>query len=378
MRQALFFTFEMSLAAWERAGILGRELSLYRELSRRAGVRTCLVTYGGTEDLKYFGEPGSEFEVLPLFQRGPRNKWLRFFLSWLAPFRCREILRRVDWVKTNQMWGAWVGLICKVIFRKKWILRCGFEHHRFLLLQQAGLRDRAFSYLLGWIGYRLADAVLWSSQADLAWAVEYFGLRAEDPRFEVIPNFVDTGLFHPRQKSPPLTAALTVARLDKQKNLETVISALQGTGLELEVVGEGELRGELEALADRLGVKADFTGRLPQEAVAERMTSGRIFILASHYEGLPKALLEAMACSMAVIGANVPGIREVIAHQENGLLVEPDADSLRQAITRLAADSDLRARLGASAARCVESRYSLEKVAQKELGLYRKLLQGKP
>ena len=107
MRQALFFTFEMSLAGWERAGILGRELSLYRELSRRAGVRTDLVTYGGAEDLKYLGEPGPEFEVLPLFEKGPRNKWLRFFLSWLAPFRCREILRHADWVKTNQMWGAW-------------------------------------------------------------------------------------------------------------------------------------------------------------------------------------------------------------------------------------------------------------------------------
>ena len=108
------------------------------------------------------------------------------------------------------------------------------------------------------------------------------------------------------------------------------------------------------------------------------MTAGRIFILASHYEGLPKALLEAMACSMAVIGANVPGIREVITHEENGLLVEPDAGSLRRAITRLAKDSALRARLGDGAARYVAGRCSLEKVAQKELGLYRKLLQGKP
>lgn len=377
MRQALFFTFEMSLAGWERAGIMNRELSLYRELSRRAGVRTCLITYGGPEDLKFAGELGPEFEVLPLFERGPRGKWLRFFLSWLAPFKFWKIICQTDVVKTPQMWGSWTGLLCKVFFRKKWILRGGFEHHRFLLFQKACLRDRVFSRLLSWIGYRLADAVVWSNEMDRKWATEYFGLSADDPRFNVIPNFVDTGTFRARQGPSESRRILTVARLNKQKNLDSLIKALENSELELEIIGGGELREELEQLASHLGVKVLFSGRLPHERLPERMANARIFVLCSHYEGLSSALLEAMACGMTVVGSNVPGIKEVITDGVNGLLAEPDPKSLREAIDRLVSDNSLCARLGAEAARLIEEEYSFKKAAELELCLYQKLLQQK-
>jgi len=376
MRLVFFFTFEMSLAKWDAAGIINLGLSLYRALAGR-GVSTDLVTWGGASDLEYGKALGPGLKVHPFFTDGPRNLWLRFFLSWLAPFKFRKMIRRADLVKTHQMWGAWSGLLCKVFFRKKWILRCGFEHHRFLLFQKACLRDRVFSRLLSWVGYRVADIVVWSNEADRKWAIDYFGLSPADPRLKVIPNFVDTTSFRPRRFLPESRRILTVARLSKQKNLDSLIRALEHSDHELEIIGGGELREELEQLARNLGVKVIFSGRLPHEQLPQRMAEARIFVLCSHYEGLSSALLEAMACGMAVVGTNVPGIKEVVTDGVNGLLAGTDPVSLRKAIDRLAFDNELCLRLGTAAARFIEENYSFKRVVELEYGLYQELLQQK-
>ena len=373
MRLVLFFTFEMSLTKWDSAGILNRELAQYRRLAK-FGVQTDLITYGERNDLKYGELLGPGLKVHPCFTDGPRGKWMRFFMSWLAPLKFRKILRRADVVKTNQMWGSWNGFLSKILLGKKWILRCGFEHHRFLLLQGASLRDRIFSRIVSWLGYRFADMVIWSNEADRRWAVEYFGLSVDDPRFHLVPNYVDTGLFKPPPTTPVVGGkVLTVSRLESQKNLESLISALQNSEYELEIVGEGSLRGQLEELARSLGVKVTFSGRLSQEEIAFRMARTRIFALCSHYEGLPKSLLEAMSCGMAVVGTNVSGIKEVIADGHNGLLCKPDPISIRKAIDRLAANEDLCTSLGIRASQFITEHYSLDIIVQQEFSIYKAL-----
>lgn len=373
MKLTLFFTFEMSLAKWDQAGILDRELALYRRLSGYA-VKTCLLTYGGAEESKYSDSLGLGLEILPLFSGGPDSKWRRFFFSWLKPLLFGKIIRSADIVKTNQMWGAWSGLISKLFLKKKWILRCGFEHHRFLILQDACLRDRWFSFILSWIAYRLADAVVWSNESDRDWAVKIFRLKTDDPRFHFIPNYVDTGLFKKPAMKPEGFRIITVARLDKQKNLDILIRALEGSNYQLEIVGEGPQRRQLEELAGELGVKVVFAGRLPQKQIPEHLDQARVFVLCSQYEGMPKSLLEAMSCGMPVMGTDVPGIRDVIDHENTGLLCRAEPESIRGTLDRLFADENLRNRIGAAAREYIEQYYSLDKITQMELDLYQKLV----
>ena len=303
MRLLLFFTFEMSLEKWSRAGLVRHGLKFYNELARN-GIQVDLVTYAGREDYVYQPLLVPGVAVHPVFIAGPANLWLRFFLSWLLPFRLRSLIRKSDLVKTHQMWGSWQGLAAKLLYGKKWILRGGFEHHRALLSEKACLRDRLFSFILSWLGYRLADAVVWSNESDLRWSVDYFGLKEADPRFQVLPNYVDTGEFRPRPAVPENRNILAVARLDREKNLDSLLRALTGSDYHLELVGDGPLRTGLEQLAGELSVKVGFSGRLPHEELVRRMHEARVFVLCSWYEGLPSALLEAMACGMAVVGGD--------------------------------------------------------------------------
>jgi glycosyltransferase involved in cell wall biosynthesis len=100
-----------------------------------------------------------------------------------------------------------------------------------------------------------------------------------------------------------------------------------------------------------------------------------LFALPSHAEGLPMALLEAMAAGLPVVTTPVGGIPSLIRNGENGLLVPAGSpDALAEALGRLAGDPELRRRLGDAGRRLVESDYGVERAAAAWLGLYRGLM----
>ena len=131
----------------------------------------------------------------------------------------------------------------------------------------------------------------------------------------------------------------------------------------LELITEGE----------SIGLDIQFLGRLPNHRLPALYRSHPVYVICSKYEGNPKTLLEAMSCGCAVIGTNVPGIREVIEHEKSGLLVEESVDSLRSAILRLMDDEGLRIRLGKEARRQIMAENSLEAAIQQELNVYQEL-----
>ncbi len=105
------------------------------------------------------------------------------------------------------------------------------------------------------------------------------------------------------------------------------------------------------------------------------LAQARIVCLPSYREGLPKVLLEAMACGRAVVSCDVPGCREVVQDGENGLLVAPrHAAALAGAIQRLLRDAALRQRLGMAGRRRVERDFSQDAVIGQTLAVYSEVL----
>jgi glycosyltransferase involved in cell wall biosynthesis len=92
-----------------------------------------------------------------------------------------------------------------------------------------------------------------------------------------------------------------------------------------------------------------------------------VFVLPSRFEGNPKALLEAMACGLPVIGTNVQGIRDIIRHQFNGILVDSGVESLAEAIEMLLTKPELAHKLGNQAARDIADRYTFDEIVRLEL-----------
>ena len=135
------------------------------------------------------------------------------------------------------------------------------------------------------------------------------------------------------------------------------------------IIGSGPLENVLKEKARALDLDIDWKGNLPNTELPQYLNRSKIFILPSHYEGHPKTLIEAMAAGAAVIGANVPGIREVIRHGENGWLCGTDPGNIRAAITALIDSEQLRLELGRNARAFALAHYSLDTIAESELGL---------
>jgi glycosyltransferase involved in cell wall biosynthesis len=165
---------------------------------------------------------------------------------------------------------------------------------------------------------------------------------------------------------------LYVGRLVPEKGqavLLEALSLLRGRGVRVgaTLVGEGPERGRLEALADRLGVRAHahFTGALGQEKIRELYERATVFCLPSFAEGVPCVLMEAMAMEIPVVSTFVAGIPELVENERTGLLVAPGrADLLADAIERLIADPQLRYRLGTQGAERVAAEFSSQGTAE--------------
>lgn len=183
--------------------------------------------------------------------------------------------------------------------------------------------------------------------------------------------------------SGKLTIAMA-SRMIRDKGffeLVEAISILRGQGLNVRVIlagrldpgnptclNEGDIRfWEAKGLVEWWGEIAD---------VREIWAQAHIAALPSYYrEGLPKCLLEAAACARPIVTTDAPGCREIVRHEENGLLVPVrDAVSLAAALRRLIKNPLLRRRMGARGREIVEKEFSLKKVISETLAVYQELL----
>ena len=173
-----------------------------------------------------------------------------------------------------------------------------------------------------------------------------------------------------------------VGRLDPIKGFIHLVKAcalLQERGIDFrcDIIGDGPLRDELQQAINQAGLseRVRLTGALPQQDVRQKINRATMFVLPSvlladgNADGIPVALMEAMACGATAISTRVSGIPELIHHEENGLLVTPgQATELADAMARLLADAPLRTRLAQAARNTIIHDFDADIEAAKLLG----------
>jgi glycosyltransferase involved in cell wall biosynthesis len=190
-----------------------------------------------------------------------------------------------------------------------------------------------------------------------------------DPaKLVLIPNAVEPAAFTRSPAAPRGDGVFRVGfigRLDPVKRVGDLLQAMRRVprGLELHVFGDGVLRPRLHTLVHELGIgdRVSFHGSIDRPQLA--LDGIDLLVLPSLAEGFGLVLIEAMAAGVPVIGTDVDGIRDVVQHEANGLLVparRPDA--IAAAIVRLRDDPALRQELAAGGRATVEQRYAWSRV----------------
>ena len=371
MKLLLLFTYGVSLETWVKKGLLDREKRLYEELLSSGHVEEVFWLTYGANDLDFGEDLDRRIKVIPkpaIF----KGKLFTFLYSLLMPILRARYFKEADVIKTNQMKGSWAGILASMLYGKPLYVRTGYTWSIFS--RKMGKRSflEEISPFIEWLAYRFARRASITSLADRTFVMKKYGVPGR--RIKWIPNYVDTAIFKSSKSDRYPDRIVFVGRLTFQKNLFALFEAIAGTPYSLDLFGTGELEDKLRNYANRIGARVRFMGSVPNAELPGILNRYPLFVLPSLTEGMPKALLEAMACGIAVLGTNVPGIREVVRHGHNGWLVERDPQSIKKGIIHLMENPSLRARLGRSAREFIEENFSLKRVVSEEAKLLREIL----
>ena len=194
-------------------------------------------------------------------------------------------------------------------------------------------------------------------------------------QYRVIPNGVRLDRFAlPRR--PVRGRIVMVGRLAAPKRPDLAIRALASVRervpeAELQVVGDGPLCEEAQALAADLGLAGAVRFLGNREDVPELLAEAECALLASDYEASPLAVVEAMAASVAVVATDVGGVGELVRPGTTGAVTpKGDADALAQALEHVLADRERAVAMGTEGRRAAEQELSVERMVGRLVALY--------
>lgn len=200
-------------------------------------------------------------------------------------------------------------------------------------------------------------------------------------RINRTPNFVELSLFFPGEGGRVRGRNVIFSgALEKRKGLDVFLMAW-GEILKvfpesrLTIIGKGQEEAGLKGLAKELGLEDTvfFLGAV--ENVPSYLRDADLFVLPSYQEGMPNALLEAMACGLPVVATRIGGVVDVVKDGENGLLVEPgDHVSLAEAVLRILGDGCFAGEIASNALKTIREGYSLKGIVPRYIELYKRLL----
>lgn len=196
-----------------------------------------------------------------------------------------------------------------------------------------------------------------------------------DQRVLMLPNGIDCAPFtriEPRaSRAGPLRLAY-IGRLAEGKGLQEILQALQlvqaqSVDVRLVIAGSGPLEAQLRQSAGNMGLEGtvSFAGPVFGDAKLRLLAQSDLFLLPSYSEGLPYAMMEAMAAGVPVVVTRVGAIPDVVSEGVHGLFAEVrDASSIALAILRLDADRGLLANMGTACRRRISACYSVERLGK--------------
>ncbi len=202
----------------------------------------------------------------------------------------------------------------------------------------------------------------------------FYGLRKE--RVPVAYNGVDLSRCLPKESYDTAESfhILHIGRFNEQKNHGMLLRvfqklALEDPSLRLDLIGDGELRQEMEALAESLSLKEKISFLGAQSNVYPYLHNADLFLLPSRYEGIPMTIIEAMGTGLPIVATAVGGVPDMLKNGEDGIMVPCEEEAVVKACKALIENKAMREKLG-RAARKNADRFSAQAMGKRYLEIY--------
>jgi glycosyltransferase involved in cell wall biosynthesis len=343
----------------------GQEIRVLTE-AHGVAARGHAVLLAAPAEARIFAEAarhGVEAVVLPIGRKHPRG---------LLALRKLLASRPFDVVNTHSSTDSWLAaLACATLSGAPAVVRT--RHISAPAPRNATTR---------WLYTRAARRIVTTGERLRAQVIAETG--ADPARVVSIPTGIDLARFRPGDRraaraalglvpGAPLVGIVATLRSWKgHRYLLEAIAGLQAPGAVLAIVGDGPQREALEALVRERGLadRVRFAGN--QADVAPWLQAFDVFCLPSYAnEGVPQALMQAMACGLPVVTTPVGSIEEIVADGETGVLVPPqDAERLRAALDALLADAGRREALGRRAHEAAAARFGDDRMVERMIEVF--------
>lgn len=256
--------------------------------------------------------------------------------------------------------GTMTAIVTKILFSKKFTFNYAYDYQKMSKLEAKSVQAFLFG-LIKPIAVVFASKIFAANQQIIK--------KLPKEKIVYLPNGVDTSLFKPSKKLPTNNKRmiLSVGRLEKQKNFLSLVDAVKTSDAKLIIIGSGSLKQRLIKRAKENGVDLEIIDKVINTKMPKIFNQADLFVLPSFIEGSPKVLLEAMACKIPTIGANVEGIKEIIIDGKNGLLCEPEPRQIRKKILFLMSHKPEAQKMSETAYKLVREKYNLQKLLQQEI-----------
>ncbi len=364
-----FLTYGYNLKTWYDSGQLTREIKHFEKLHEEdKNLNFVIFSYSDETDTNYVDK--DFIKVVPIYKYKKIYKWK--FVNLINSLFYKNLLKTIDLENSeliiqNQLLGCWIPILIRRKLNIPLIIRTGYDMYEFSIFEnKSTIKKLLFKYLT-FLGLRFSDIYTVTSNCDKQFLIKNFS-NIFSSKIKIRPNWVriqDVALdeLNYTQNNKKI---VSVGRIEKQKNYELIIRALEKTDYELDIYGEGSLKRSLSQLAENLNVKVNFFGIVSNEELYIKLKKYRYYISSSIYEGNPKSVLEAMSAGCVVIASNIKNHLEFLTDQ-NSILFENKIPFLKEVLISLEKNEEKNIKLIINGQKTVNEKYSLQKLVENEL-----------
>ncbi len=364
---ALFLTLGGSLNQWKNLGILERELAIYKVLYLKYKIKTIVISFGNKKEK----DISNRYNFLDVIcnELGLHQRLYQFLLPIIGLHK----FKNVKLVKTNQFYGVHLARRVATLFKKPLIIRQGYNFlsNRKKEKISKKLLIKATKYEKKFIDK--GDQNIFTTDKIAKEYSKVYNLC--NKKINIVPNYFIKEFWSPKYKiSTNKKTLIFIGRLEKYKNIITLIKVIQKMKLKLIIIGNGSLKKKIKKILDENKINHQFYSNIEQKELKKYLNKCDAFVLPSLYEGHPKILIEMMAYKIPVITTNVDGIKNLLRDKKSSIMsYGTDFNAIHKAINDFYKLKTSEKKQIVNRAYKIVKNFSLNKVVEMEYLIYKKL-----
>lgn len=318
MNLAIFLTRGYDLSFWKKNGTLEREFNYYKTLEKN-NYKITFVSYGTKYSDKFLIK-NSNFKVLN------RPKWIPLLLySLVLPLVHYKELKKVDIIKTNQIFGTLEAFYCSLFFYKPLYSRSGYIPSSKASYFHLSFFSKLLIYVEEFVACKFSRTISVSSRYAISHLSKKYNISKK--KFLLLYNFVDP-IFFPKnfQKKNFNIKKINVCfigRLVVSKQPLLLLKIIKDfDNVSLHILGDGPLLYQLKKKSLKIQNKIFFYKKMDNKKVSKFMKNKDILLFPTLEEGNSKVILEAMSSGLIILTNNIDCNKELIKHRYSGFLIK--------------------------------------------------------